>query len=710
MKLAEGEQSIDTQKTQNHLDNLSGAVGKTTAAFVAGKPSIQDAMSALGRTGTTFGRFAGYLEGQIKVFQDLSNSGINFGGQLDMIQISAINAGLGLDQLKNVLKDNSEVFAAIGSTTNEGAMSFITALEDFRTAQGDVNGVTMRYSTALRRLGMDFDEFAENMAYMQTMEVLSMRRSAMSDAERNRATFEFSKELDALSKLTGKNRDELRKEMAARAREGDFRAFTAGLSKTQADAVQFAMEKADAAGFGDLFKDYLIRGFPSEDQRMLAGMSGDMVELFTNMRNSLQSGDMDAFAEQSGRIQATGASTLAANRELAMLGNTTRATTAIMNAYASQTLVGQATLTALSREASALGVDIRDLPPDRIAEIAREQQEAVANEQERLMREAQERDSRAVTQALLSGQEALIDGAAEIQKAAIGRMYDDMLTPGARNFTDWLNSFNTNGNIQAMTNDAIDALAGASGTGGDGGTGANNPQLDRFIGALGSRQGGGAMVTEIGNLRDQIADAEGEEKTRLQEELRNKINQAAEQFGLNPSGIRIGNDVTASDMTVNAAGDVTVNGNVNVPGAYSGTLGAFGSVLNDFGKGTLMELHNREAILNEQQLNNLVAGSMQMGSQSSVQGLQGMLNNIRPQMQQLADSVAPATQNMAEQMTPMMQQLSESSRQTMQEMANAMKGPLEHLAATSQQSMGIMTKQLRAQRAIPGNIFGGLKI
>ena len=625
-----------------------------------------------------------------------------------MIQVSAINAGLTLDQFKSVLKDNAEIFAAFGETTNQGATRFISALEDFRTAQGDVNGVTMRYSTALRRLGMDFDDFAENMALMNQMEVLAARRSSMSDAERNRATFEFSKELDTLSKLTGKQSDEIRKEMAARQREGDYRAYLAGLAPEQIRMVEAAMTKADAAGFGDLFKDYLIRGFPSEDQRMLAGMSGDMVDLFTNMRNSLEAGDMTAFEQQSGRIQATGAASLYANRELAMLGNTTRATSAIMQAYANQTLVGSRISQALAQEARAMGVDIGQLPPDVVEKITREQQEAVANEQERLMREAQERDSRAVTQALLQGQETLVDIAAGVQQGAIQAMYDRMLTPGAQNFTNWLNSFNNETKIDGIVNPIIDALVGASGTGGDGGTGANNPELDRFIGALGSRQGGGAMVTEIGNLRDQIAEAEGEEKTRLQEELRNKINQAAEQFGLNPSGIRIGNDVTAADMTVNAAGDVTVNGNVNQ--AYGGTLGAFGSVLNDFGRGTLMELHNREAILNEQQLNNLVAGSMQMGSQSSVQGLQGMLNNIRPQMQQMADSVAPQMQNMAEQMTPMMQQISESSRQTMQEMANAMKGPLEHLAATSQQSMGIMTKQLRAQRAIPGNIFGGLKI
>jgi hypothetical protein len=47
-----------------------------------------------------------------------------------------------------------------------------------------------------------------------------------------------------------------------------------------------------------------------------------------------------------------------------------------------------------------------------------------------------------------------------------------------------------------------------------------------------------------------------------------------------------------------------------------GTFGRYGSVLNDFGRGTLATLHGREAVLNESQLNNLVSGAIAQGANS----------------------------------------------------------------------------------------------
>jgi len=46
---------------------------------------------------------------------------------------------------------------------------------------------------------------------------------------------------------------------------------------------------------------------------------------------------------------------------------------------------------------------------------------------------------------------------------------------------------------------------------------------------------------------------------------------------------------------------------------FSGTIGAYGSVLKDFGSGTVATLHGKEAVLNEPQLKNLVSNAYNQG-------------------------------------------------------------------------------------------------
>ena len=179
--MAENEDGVNTQRTQNHLDDLSRAIGGTAGAFLAGIPTIKQAFGVLGSFGGRLGEFSGYLEGQVDVYRTLTRSGVNFGGQLDQIQISATNAGLSLDQLKSTIKDNSELFAALGNTANEGAQQFLAQLASFRTAIDPSTGI--RFSTQLRRLGMDFEDFAEQtgfsirmLRYLEEVEVLVPKR------------------------------------------------------------------------------------------------------------------------------------------------------------------------------------------------------------------------------------------------------------------------------------------------------------------------------------------------------------------------------------------------------------------------------------------------------------------------------------------------------------------------------------------------------
>ena len=705
--MAGDEENRSTENLNRALDDLSSVVGRTAAVFMTSTPTIKDALDIFGQFGTVGNLLkgvGGHLQNQMKMYRDLAHYGINFGNQLDQMTMAQVQTGLSTEQFTNILNKNSEMLAGGAATANQGATEFLRAVAQFRTATGTLAGEQVKYAEQLRRLGFDFEDLAENMAYMETLQNLSARRTFMNDTIRNQATFEFAEQLDILSKLTGQQSDQLRDEMAKRAREGDYQAFLAGLDPAEAQQIMAAQAQAEAAGFGDLFKDYMIRGFPSEDQRLIAGMSGEMVSLFEDMRAARQRGDMTGFNNLANGIMVTGSATQMANRDLAMLGNTTRSTAAAMSMFSNSSPAMAKYRQALIAEAEARGVSVDQLDRATRERIAAEALATAKAEQDAQQGDAGEGDSRAITNALVGIEDALVTAGTAVQREAVTRLYDGMLTPAAREFTAFLNDPSNANSLYGSIPFGMLPNGGATPSV------ANMPDLPENKYAEFMRdlsQQNPATALEIANLQSQLENAtDPSEVERLQGELRDAITNALNN-NVNlrsPFGATTPN---VDDVTINAT-NAFINGQP-VP-MNNGTIGAFGSILNDFGKESLAALHGNEAVLNENQLTNLAKGLYNSGSQSSIQGLQGIVNTIRPQMQQLSAQMAPQMQSMAEKMTPMMEQLAESSRSTMQEMTNTMRGPLEQLASTSQQSMGIMNKQLRAQRALPGNLFQGIKI
>jgi hypothetical protein len=62
-------------------------------------------------------------------------------------------------------------------------------------------------------------------------------------------------------------------------------------------------------------------------------------------------------------------------------------------------------------------------------------------------------------------------------------------------------------------------------------------------------------------------------------------------------------------------------------GKSTGSLGTTGSLIEDFGKGTLTMLHGKEGVITEKQLNNLAAGMQQQGIADAVQQLMKSMPN-----------------------------------------------------------------------------------
>lgn len=162
----------------------------------------------------------------------------------------------------------------------------------------------------------------------------------------------------------------------------------------------------------------------------------------------------------------------------------------------------------------------------------------------------------------------------------------------------------------------------------------------------------------------------------------------------------------------------------------TGSIGATGSILEDFGEGTRATLHGNEGVVTIQDLENMAKGvTVALASAGGSSG-------VPTEITQMANSITPALQGMvsnltssaasgglptdfmdqmktvmsasAEQMTPMLEQVATQMQGPMQEMAEQMRGPMESMAGNMQRQIGIATRQLRSTDGIGGDVMRGL--
>ena len=99
---------------------------------------------------------------------------------------------------------------------------------------------------------------------LKLLNKITLERSVGRD--RNASALEFAKELDALSKLTGKQREDLADQMKEARRQGDVQAFLTGQSAEASEALSKGLTEISSTmgpQYAELFKDLLIRGAPT---------------------------------------------------------------------------------------------------------------------------------------------------------------------------------------------------------------------------------------------------------------------------------------------------------------------------------------------------------------------------------------------------------------------------------------------------------------
>ena len=293
------------------LDTLTKALGGTAktaiglgGALLTGQQQLSAYSGALAENTEAFGRLGGALgkvvngltqfaEASLAEYQALTGIGATFGKEIKDIKVAAAELGMTVEEMTGFLKENAKGLRAFGGTTDE-AMARFKALSNTVLDSAELG-------MELRRLGYTTKDINEGLALFGEISRANANQDRQTLAEQAVSAKALMVELDGLSKLTGKQRQELADEMRARRRQGDINAFLMGKNAeeqaaftTQLTELQSKLGQ-DAA---DAFVDIALRGAPTTEGARNAMLAmGDGADELYNAAAQFNRGDIGAFQD-----------------------------------------------------------------------------------------------------------------------------------------------------------------------------------------------------------------------------------------------------------------------------------------------------------------------------------------------------------------------------------------------------------------------------
>ena len=178
-------------------------------------------------------------EENFATYQKLSASGINFAGNLTQMRMAAADSYLTLDQFSKVMKENSESFARMGGTANEGAIAFSKVNKELM--QGDAG-------QRLMALGYTADEVSSGLANYIAMTGGRNAQEMKDTKGLSAAAGEYLTELDDLAQITGKSREQQEAALKEANKNEAWQAYLMTLDEKGREKANMALIEANAKG------------------------------------------------------------------------------------------------------------------------------------------------------------------------------------------------------------------------------------------------------------------------------------------------------------------------------------------------------------------------------------------------------------------------------------------------------------------------------
>jgi hypothetical protein len=215
-------------------------LGKATALAGTKLSEFYDAFKGIPLLGNLFGLlgdYTRYQEGLLNTFQQISKNGALFSGSLTDMKASASKAFLGIEEFGQVVKENSEIFATMGTATT-GVRKFVEIQNKLLTGE---------YGDSIRGLGFTAKDTAELIASYGRSQGTMNKQGMQNTAEVTKSVAAYAAELSTLSQLTGESNEEIRKKLEKDQQDAVYQNFLSNLKKEEADVITAAVAARNQA-------------------------------------------------------------------------------------------------------------------------------------------------------------------------------------------------------------------------------------------------------------------------------------------------------------------------------------------------------------------------------------------------------------------------------------------------------------------------------
>lgn len=221
-------------------------VSNITQTLVSGTAQASDVFNMFTRFQGPVGlvadglvKLAQFQENQLKSYQEMSKAGVNFGGNLTQLRLAASNTYMTMDQFTNLMKNNSESFAKMGGTANDGAMAFTKVASHLQKTE---------FGDRLRALGYTSEQANQGLANYIAMTGGRNKQEMQDRQGLAAAATEYMSQLDQLAQITGKSREQQEQALKEESANQAYQSYLMTLDEAGRKKANAAMAEAMAYG------------------------------------------------------------------------------------------------------------------------------------------------------------------------------------------------------------------------------------------------------------------------------------------------------------------------------------------------------------------------------------------------------------------------------------------------------------------------------